>query len=166
MGSQAEPAGTIAYLRRFYPWPGLFSPRNPLQSRSQDRVGHSSQPRVYVALGSSRGCAAFGPIDSSRHYRAQPKHYRRNSGWRFFQGKQFRMSDLSRPARRAWSIPQRTRFNSPVLCESVEIEIRTPAAAALRAFSAERSSRSGLELISKKQPLSRACVMTRSMSIS
>jgi hypothetical protein len=42
-----------------------------------------------------------------------------------------------------------------VLCESVEMEIRTPAAAALRAFSAEISRRFGLELISRKQPFSR-----------
>ena len=42
-----------------------------------------------------------------------------------------------------------------MLCASVDTAILIPAACASRAFSADRSSRSGLALISKKQPFSR-----------
>lgn len=48
-----------------------------------------------------------------------------------------------------------------MLCASVEMAILTPAIAARRALSAERSRRSGLELISKKQPFCLACSMMR-----
>ena len=59
-----------------------------------------------------------------------------------------------------------TLSNSRMLCASVDTAILIPAACAERAFSAERSRRSGLALISKKQPFFRAWPMIRSMSIS
>jgi hypothetical protein len=53
-----------------------------------------------------------------------------------------------------------------VLCESVEMAILIPAARTSLAFSADTSSRSGLELSSKKQPIFFACSMMRSKSSS
>src|SRR5438093_12458245 len=69
----------------------------------------------------SRRCSTAGKKSSSRTEQLLSR--RRN------------VLAASSPARRAWSIPQRMSSNSPVLCESVEIEISTPAAAACRAVS-------------------------------
>ena len=62
---------------------------------------------------------------------------------------------------------QRSAYAQRLAALSAHVErVSTPAALALRAFSADKSSRSGLELISKKQPFFRACSMSLSRWIS
>jgi prolipoprotein diacylglyceryl transferase len=79
-------------------------------------------------------------------------------------GRVFTTSAAVSHARLAVATPYRATSNPPTRCASQLIRIRTPAAAAARAWTSLRSRRSGLALISSIVPVRAAASITRSIS--